>query len=128
MAKNKYKIVIVEDDMSISQMYKMKFELSGHDVLVAENGKIGLEVIQKADPDIVLMDLMMPEMTGDEALKVLRGISKYKDTQVMILTNVGHEESEKKLKGLNVLRYIVKADMSPKQIVDVVTETLEKKK
>lgn len=118
-------MVIVEDDASISQMYKMKFELSGYDTMVAENGRIGLETIKKVHPDIVLMDLLMPEMTGYEALKELRSIPGYEDLPVMILTNVEHEESTKKLQGLRVLRYIVKADMSPRQIVNIVAETLK---
>lgn len=125
MAEKKHKkIVIIEDEVAISQMYKVKFELSGYDVTVAENGRLGLEAIQKVNPDIVLMDLLMPEMTGYETLKALRAIPEYRDLSVIMLTNVEREESVKKLEGLNVLRYIVKADVSPRQIVTIVTEEL----
>ena len=66
------KIAIVEDDQAISQMYRIKFEAEGYNVETAENGKLGLEMIETIKPDIVLLDLMMPEMNGDEMLKRLR--------------------------------------------------------
>lgn len=58
------KIAIVEDDQAISQMYRIKFEAEGYIVETAENGKLGLELIEKMQPDIILLDLMMPIMTG----------------------------------------------------------------
>ena len=68
------KIAIIEDDQAISQMYRMKFEAEGFAVETAANGKLGLELIDKMRPDIILLDLMMPEMTGDEMLVKLRQI------------------------------------------------------
>ena len=62
------KVAIIEDDIAISQMYRLKFETEGYEVQTADNGKIGLELIEAFSPDIVLLDLMMPEMTGDEML------------------------------------------------------------
>jgi DNA-binding response OmpR family regulator len=66
------KIAIVEDDQAISQMYRFKFEAEGYTVETAENGKLGLELAEKMKPDIILLDLMMPEMNGDEMLAALR--------------------------------------------------------
>ena len=66
------KIAIIEDDQAISQMYRFKFEAEGYSVETAENGKLGLELTEKMKPDIILLDLMMPEMTGDEMLTRLR--------------------------------------------------------
>ncbi|MDQ5969890.1 MAG: hypothetical protein QG593_407, partial [Patescibacteria group bacterium] len=56
------KIAIIEDDMAISQMYRLKFETEGFDVQTAENGKLGLELAEVFKPDIILLDMMMPEM------------------------------------------------------------------
>lgn len=120
----KKKIAIVEDDLAISQMYRLKFEAEGYDVAVAENGEVGLEVIEDFRPDVVLLDLMMPQMNGDEVLKAMRGQSWGKDTPVMILTNVGKEEAAKTLGKLNVHSYIVKAEMTPKQVAERVKEVL----
>jgi DNA-binding response OmpR family regulator len=61
-----FKIAIIEDDQAIAQMYRIKFEAEGYKVETAENGRFGLELVEKMRPDIVLLDLMMPEMTGDE--------------------------------------------------------------
>ena len=62
------KIAIIEDDIAISQMYRMKFEVDGYEVETAENGKVGLKLIKDMKPDIVLLDLMMPEMNGEEKI------------------------------------------------------------
>jgi len=60
------KIAIIEDDSAISQMYRIKFEAEGFQIETAENGVLGLELIKEMKPDVVLLDLMMPEMNGDE--------------------------------------------------------------
>ena len=120
----KPKVAIVEDDLAISQMYRMKFEAEGYDVATAENGQIGLEVIEDFKPDVVLLDMMMPQMNGDEVLKTMRQNDWGKDTPVMILTNVGKEEASKELDSLNVHSYIVKAEMTPKQVAEQVKAVL----
>ena len=65
------KVAIIEDDQAISQMYRIKFEAEGYSVETAENGKLGLRLIEKMRPDIILLDLMMPVMGGEEMLKEL---------------------------------------------------------
>lgn len=118
------KIAIIEDDSVINQMYRMKFEAEGFDVEVADNGKTGIELVKTFQPDIVLMDLQMPEMTGDEALQTIRSESWGKHLPVIILTNLGAEEAPKSLRQLNVQSYIVKADLTPSQVVDRVKRAL----
>lgn len=120
------KIAIIEDDAVISQMYRMKFEAEGYEVQVAGNGKIGVDLVEKMRPDIILLDLRMPEMDGTEALKIIRKKNWGKDIPVLILTNVGEEEAPNELKDLNVLSYIVKADLTPRQVTERVKEALAK--
>lgn len=120
------KIAIIEDDAVISQMYRMKFEAEGYEVQVAGNGKIGVDLVEKMRPDIILLDLRMPEMDGTEALKIIRKKNWSKDIPVLILTNVGEEEAPNELKDLNVLSYIVKADLTPRQVTERVKEALAK--
>src|SRR5581483_7128708 len=102
------KIAIVEDDLAIAQMYRLKFEALGHHVEIAENGKLGLELCEKIKPDLLLLDLMMPEMNGDEMLEKMRATEWGKSIKVIILTNVGEQEAPEKLKALHVRDYIVK--------------------
>lgn len=118
------KVAIVEDDQVIAQMYRIKFESEGYDVENAENGKLGLEMIEKTKPDIILLDLMMPEMNGDEMLKALRTAPWGKDIKVIILTNVGEQEIPPDVKELGVSAVILKADMTPRQVTDLVKKEL----
>lgn len=120
------KIAIIEDDAVISQMYRMKFEAEGYEVQMAGNGRIGVELVEKMRPDIILLDLRMPEMDGAEALIQIRKHDWGKDIPVLILTNVGEEEAPKELEHLNVLSYIVKADLTPRQVTEKVKEALGK--
>lgn len=114
------KIAIVEDDLAIAQMYRLKFEAGGNKVEVAENGKLGLELCERMKPDVVLLDLMMPEMNGDEMLAKMRSTDWGKDIKVIILTNVGEQEAPERLKELGVTSFIVKAEMTPKQVSELV--------
>jgi len=118
------KIAIIEDDIVIAQMYRMKFETEGFEVETAENGKLGVELCEKMRPDIILLDLKMPEMTGEEALKKIRASAWGKRTPVIILTNVGEEEAPAILKTLNVHSYIVKAELTPRQVTERVKQVL----
>jgi DNA-binding response OmpR family regulator len=121
------KIAIVEDDQAISQMYRFKFEAEGFEVEVADNGKLGLELAEKMKPDIVLLDLMMPEMNGDEMLTLMRKTSWGKSIKVIILTNMGEQEIPKEVKALGVSGVILKANMTPRQVADLVKEKLGSK-
>ena len=120
------KIAIIEDDLAISQMYRIKFEAEGYRVDTAGNGKLGLELCEDMRPDIVLLDLMMPEMTGDEMLVKLRKTSWGKDTPVIILTNMGEQEAPEIVKKLNVRKFIVKAEMTPRQVAELVKTEISK--
>ena len=119
------KIAIVEDDVAISQMYRIKFEAEGYQVETAENGKLGLELAEKMKPEIMLVDLMMPEMTGDEMLARVRATDWGKNIKVVILTNVGEQEIPEKVKQLGVSAVILKADMTPRQVAELVKQHLE---
>lgn len=118
------KIAIIEDDAAIHQMYRMKFENEGFDVQLASDGKSGVELVKTFQPDIALLDLQMPGMDGAEALDKMRAQEWGKDIPVIILTNLGEEESPKELKTLNVAGYIVKADLTPRQVVARTKEVL----
>lgn len=119
------KIAIIEDDSAISQMYRIKFEAEGYEVETAENGKLGLELAESFRPDIILLDLMMPEMTGEEMLQKLRATDWGHDTKVIILTNMGEQEAPDIIKELNVRRFIVKAEMTPRQVAEMVKTELQ---
>lgn len=118
------KIAIIEDDAAIAQMYRMKFEAEGYQVETAENGKLGLSLCEAMKPDVILLDLMMPEMNGDEMLEKLRQTEWGKNIKVIILTNMGEQEAPPSLKALGVEAFIVKADMTPRQVAELVEKHL----
>jgi DNA-binding response OmpR family regulator len=118
------KIAIIEDDPVISQMYRMKFEADGFDVQLAGDGRRGVALVEAFVPDLILLDLQMPEMDGTEALEIIRKNDWGKNIPVIILTNLGEEESPKQLRALGIHSYIVKANLTPRQVVQRVKEAL----
>jgi len=118
------KIAIIEDDAAISQMYRIKFEAEGYTVETAENGALGLALVEDMKPDIILLDLMMPEMNGDEMLAKMRETTWGKDIKVIILTNMGESEAPDAIHQLNVSAFILKANMTPRQVAELVKEHL----
>lgn len=119
------KIAIIEDDAAISQMYRIKFEAEGYKVESAENGRLGLTLLREVQPDITLLDLMMPEMNGDEVLEKMRAADWGKNLKVIVLTNMGEDELPMEVRTkYNVLAVIQKADMTPRQVFDRVQQEL----
>lgn len=119
------KIGIIEDDQAIAQMYRFKFEADGFRVEMADNGKLGLEMAEKFRPDIILLDLMMPEMTGEEMLAAMRKQPWGEKIKVIILTNRGEQEIPPIVKKLDVTAVILKADMTPRQVAELVRQHLD---
>ena len=118
------KIAIIEDDPVISQMYRMKFEADDFEVQLADNGSRGVALVESFKPDLILLDLQMPHMDGTEALTQIRAHDWGKNIPVIILTNLGQEEAPKSLRALGIHSYIVKADLTPRQVVGLVKEAL----
>lgn len=119
------KIAIIEDDAVISQMYRMKFEAEGFEVQLADNGVRGVALVESFRPDIILLDMQMPQMNGAEALEKIRSANWGKTIPVIVLTNLGAEEAPKNLHSLGIHSYIVKAELTPKQVVERVKEALK---
>lgn len=120
----KAKIAIIEDDPAIVQMYRLKFEAEGYEVKTAGDGIAGLKLIDALQPDIVLLDLMMPQMNGIDVLAQLRKNPKTKDLKVVVLTNMGDAETASKVFAMKATDYIVKAEMTPKEVSVKIKELL----
>lgn len=119
------KILIVEDDNSIRNLYQTKLSNSGFEVEVAENGQLGLDKLKKFTPDIILLDVMMPIMDGFEMLKRLRKDKNFEETPVIILSNYGEVDQMTEGFTTGATDYLVKAEHTPSDVVDVVKTTLE---
>ena len=104
----------------------MKFEADGFDVRMAANGAIGVDVVERFRPDIILLDIQMPEMDGVEALTAIRSHDWGKTIPVIVLTNLGEEEAPGDLRSLGISGYIVKANLTPRQVVAQVKSVVER--
>ncbi|MEO5627358.1 MAG: response regulator [Candidatus Saccharimonadales bacterium] len=113
----KIKIALIEDDHAIVQMYTMRFGFSDDlEVRVANDGASGLELIENYHPDVILLDMMMPTMSGADMLTRLRSLPNGSRYQVIALTNMKDDDITKRIKGLGVQAYLVKAETPPEQI------------
>ena len=119
------RILIVEDEPAIARMYQYKLEQEGYVIALANNGREGLEAITEFKPDLILLDLRMPVMSGDEMLEELRSRQDGYAIKVIILTNISKDEAPQRLRFLDVNRYIVKAHHTPKQVVEVIRDVLK---
>ena len=113
------KILIAEDDFFIRDIYSKVFSLSGYDVQVAVDGMDALEKIKAQPYEMILLDIMMPRMTGIDVLKNVRALTTpAKDTPIFIITNLGQQNVIEEAFKLGMDGYILKSQVSPQQIVD----------
>lgn len=123
--QKKIKVALVEDDQMLSEMYKIKFQKEGFDIVNASDGAAGVDLVVKENPDIVLLDIIMPRMDGFQVLESLR--AKKLAMPVILLTNLGQEEDIKKGRALGATDYFVKSNFTPDAIVEKVRKVLAKK-
>lgn len=119
-----HRIAIIEDELPIQEMYRLKLTLEGFEVATASDGHEGLKLVESFRPDLILLDLRMPTMSGDEMLLHLRATEWGAAIQVIILTNISKDEAPQALRLLNVHQYVVKAHHTPAQVVAMVKEVL----
>jgi DNA-binding response OmpR family regulator len=118
------KILLIEDDEVLAGMYKMKFKQKGYDIVVAENGEKGLKEAKKEKPDLILLDLILPQKDGYQVLRELKENEQTKDIKVFILSNLGQNGEVKKGKKMGAEDYFIKANMTPGQLVEKIKKKL----
>ena len=118
------RIAVIEDDLPIAHMYEHKLKGAGFDVKLAHNGVDGLELLEDYTPDLVLLDIRMPQMYGDEMLEKVRQTDWGSKIRVIVLTNISKDEAPTSLRVLGVDRYVVKAHHTPAQILEIVKDIL----
>jgi len=120
------KILIVEDDDFLLQMYSTKLELEGFKVFEAINGLQGLKVAQKEKPDLILLDLNLPELNGFEVLSQLKREDNTKNIKVLVLTNYSQKEDIDRCLELGADDYLIKAHFVPSEVIAKMKTILEK--
>jgi DNA-binding response OmpR family regulator len=125
MENSSLKILLIEDDKTLIEMYTLKFKEAGLNLLIAADGLTGLELAKKELPKVILLDIMMPKMDGFAVLTDLRKDSKTKNIPILMLTNLGQKNDVEKGKKLGANDYIVKASMTHSQVVGKVKSYLK---
>ena len=112
-ADEEVKVLFIEDDAAVAEMYRLKLELDGYTVTVAPDGEQGLKMARGEAPDIVFLDIRLPRMDGFAVLEALRADDQLRHVPVIILSNYGEAELVERGLKLGALDYLIKAETTP---------------
>jgi DNA-binding response OmpR family regulator len=118
------KVLLIEDDKMISNMYQTKLRQDGFNVITAEDGATGLDLAVKEKPDVVLLDVIIPQLDGFSVLQEIKLNAKIKNTPVIMLTNLGTTEDKEKAKQFGANDYLVKASLTPAEVSETIKKLL----
>lgn len=126
--EKKLKILLVDDDKVFSEMYKLRLEASGYQVVLVEDGEKALVLAMSEKPNLILLDVMMPKINGLDTLDILKSTPETKNIPVIILTALLKDVNE--VRGLmsGAAGYLVKSEVTPAQVVEKIEEILQKAK
>lgn len=122
--EKKYSVLIVEDETALLEVLEDHFTREGFEIFVAKDGKVGLDMALKKQPDIILLDIIMPIMDGIMMLELLRKDKKCKDIPVIMLTNLSDASRVEEARKQGVYDYLVKSDWKLDDVVKKVKEKL----
>ena len=117
------KVLIIDDDPFIADMYVLKFRDEHFDVIAANDGKDGLKKIKEFSPDVIVLDIVMPDMDGFEVLEALRK-ENGPAHKILLLSNLGQKEDVERGMALGASDYAVKAHFTPSEVVERVRKLL----
>jgi DNA-binding response OmpR family regulator len=118
------RVLFVEDDPTVAEMYRMKLELDGYSVVVATDGEQALRIAREDPPDIIFLDVRLPKIDGLGVLEALRGDDRTRAVPVVILSNYSQQELVERGLELGALEYLVKSQMTPARVADGVAAWL----
>lgn len=117
-------LLIVEDDSSLLKVLVEKLKKDPYEVVTANNGKTALEVINSKSPNLIVLDILMPDMNGIEFLKKLRANAQFAETPIIILSNFADSEYVSEAMSYNVFNYLIKSNTSLEEIASFIEEQL----
>lgn len=122
---DKKKILIVEDDVFIRDIYQIKFAQEGFDVIMAEDGIVALKKLEQFVPAIILLDIIMPYMDGMEVLRKIKANAKLKDIPIIMLTNISEKENIDEGMEVGADDFLIKSHFTPSEVVQKVKTLLK---
>ena len=118
------KVMIVEDDASLREIYSIRMTAEGYDVVTAGDGEEALAVVVREKPDLILADVMMPKISGFDMLDILRSTPETKNIKVVMMTALSGEDQRERGERLGANRYLVKSQVGIEDVVKVIHEEL----
>ena len=125
--EQKPKILMIEDDVFMSDLLGQALDKAGFEVAAAKSGTEGVDKFKEAKPDIILLDLLLPDQNGFEALRQIRRLPHGPETKVLVLSNLAKESNGEEAKRLGAVDYMVKANFSLDEIISKIREVLDQK-
>ena len=122
------KVLLIEDDIFLSSLLKNRLQKEGIEVLLAKDGKEALTTLKSTKPDLILLDLILPEKSGFEVMENMRSDPQFQGAPIIVVSNLGQPEDITKSQELGAVEYFVKAQTSIDDLVDRIKGFLEKPK
>lgn len=120
-----HKIAIIEDDDFLRSLAVGKLEKAGYQMLAAGNGEEGLKLVQTQKPDLVILDLMLPTMSGFDVLASMKKDPSLANIKVIVFSNLGDEADIKKCNELGARDYLIKANFTLDELVEKIGNALK---
>ena len=118
-------ILLIEDDPFLLDIYRKKLKDVGFSLEIAENGGNALDAINNKDFDVILLDIVLPEIDGWDILRKITKESRNQNSKIIILSNLGQKEEVEKGLKMGAVKYLIKAQFTPSQVVDEIKATLK---
>ena len=119
------KIMVVEDDASLREIYGIRIAAEGYEIVSAGDGEEALAVAVREKPDLILSDVMMPKISGFDMLDILKSTPETADIKVVMMTALSGEDQRKRGENLGADRYSVKSQVGIEDVVNTIHEVLE---
>jgi DNA-binding response OmpR family regulator len=121
----KKKVLVVEDDLVLQRTVFDFLALEGFEMVAASNGEEGIEVAKRENPDLILLDIILPKKDGFEVIEALKADEETKNIPIILLTNLGSLNDVEKALKMGANNYLVKADYKMEEVARKVKEVLK---
>lgn len=118
------KILLIEDEIDLQNILKQKLEKEGFNVKTSDNGKQALDILSKENFDLILLDMMLPKISGMEVLERIKK-EKISDAPIIVISNSGNPIELEKIKKLGVSDWIIKADFTPNEVLSKINKYIK---
>ena len=123
--KKQKKILLVEDEEDLREIYRTKFNKDGYEVLVADSGVKAIDLAVQKRPDLILLDVILPDKDGFAVLEELKAKVETKEIPIIIFSNLGQDWEVKRGQELGAIKFLIKSNITPQEVVKVVEEVLK---